>query len=299
MNYLIEQQMKRLSITQGKVIDRSISLRERVRPLYRNARKIYFSLNDLDVKLPDFLIIGNQKCGTSSLHHYLSLHPKVWTPAKKELHYYDYDYDYGLPFYKSFFKKQPKDVNNLLVGEATPEYIFHPYAAERIKETLSSNVKAIVLLRSPVERAFSAWRMGVRQKWETLGFDEAIEAEGDRVVSDLTKLASDKNYYGYNWNHHTYLLRGHYYDQIQNWLLHFEQKNLLILSSERFFTDTKTEFKKVCDFLEINEWYPDKFQNMFVGIDGDLSRKTRERLNTYFKPYNQDLYDFISDDYGW
>jgi len=301
MHTLIEKQIKHLEENDIKALSQGnmkFTFREYCRPWYRKLLKGVYTLGYSQVKLPDFFVIGCQKCGTSSLHHYLAQHPSVWSPEKKELHFFDYYYDLGLPSYKKFFKNQPRNVDNLLVGEATPEYIFHPYAAERIKQTQPA-AKAIVLLRNPVERAFSAWRMGVQQGWETLSFEDAIAAEGERVLPDLYKMASDKHYYGYEWNHHSYLLRGHYAEQIDNWLLHFKREDLLIVSAERFFTNTKVEFKKVCDFLELDEWYPDEFQNMFVGINNKLSVKTRSRLLSYYQPYNEKLYSLINDDYEW
>lgn len=299
MNFLIEKQLKVLKAQEyDKKIKRQYSLRENLRPVYRKMRKGLYGLRDSEVKLPDFLIIGCQKCGTSSLHHYLANHPSVWSPEKKELHFFDYHYDLGLPFYKQYFNNQPDNIDDLLVGEATPEYIFHPYSAERIKKTLPK-VKAIVLLRSPIERAFSAWRMGIRQGWETLSFEDAIEAEGSRIIGDMSKLNSDEHYYGFGWNHHSYLLRGHYSDQVENWLLHFKREDLLVLSAEKFFTDTKEEFKRVCDFLEIDEWYPEKFQNMFVGVNDSILETTRRKLEDYFLMHNKKLYSILGEDFGW
>jgi hypothetical protein len=300
MNNLINKQLDVLGGQKNNAnkISQNRHFRESIRPLYRGLRKSYYGLLNEEVKLPNFLIVGGQKCGTSSLHHYLANHPSVWSPEKKELHFFDYYYDYGVPFYKRFFRKQPDNIADLLVGEATPEYIFHPYSAERISEVLPE-VKAIVLLRNPIERAFSAWGMGVRQGWESLNFEDAIAAEGERIRGDLYKMSTDKNFYGYEWNHHSYLLRGHYSHQIENWLLHFKRENLLVLSAERFFSNTKEEFKKVCEFLELDEWYPEEFKNMFVGLNNELSIKTRKELETYFQPYNQELYALIEDDYAW
>jgi len=301
MNSLIERQIEHLNAYATNDIlinDDSFTLRDKLRPYYRRAFKGVYDFQNPDVKLPDFLIVGCQKCGTSSLHHYLSNHPSVWSPGKKELHFFDYYDDLGLSYYKKFFKNQPSNIGDLLVGEATPEYIFHPYAAERIKQALPK-AKAVVLLRNPIERAFSAWRMGIRQGWETLSFEDAIASEAERIIPDLNKMAISDHYYGYEWNHHSYLLRGHYAEQIDNWLLHFKREDLLIVSAERFFTNTKVEFKKVCDFLELDEWYPDEFQNMFVGVSNDLDFKTKTMLERYYLPFNKQLFEFLGEEYDW
>ena len=296
--YLIEQQLQFVGAKSDipYKVGPALSYREKIRPIHRAIRKAYYKARERDVKLPDFLVVGCQKCGTSSLHHYLANHPRVWSPEKKELHFFDYYYDLGVPFYKQFFTKQPGNINTLFVGEATPEYIFHPYAAARIKQTLPS-VKAVVLLRNPIERAFSAWSMGVRQGWETLSFEDALSKERERLAEDLHKMQFDEHHYGFEWNHHSYLLRGHYAAQIENWLLSFNAENLLVLSAERFFSQTKGEFKKVCDFLGLDEWYPQEFKNMFVGANDKINPKTRAELQSYYEPYNQKLYELIKDDY--
>lgn len=272
--------------------------RSMLRPIYRKFRSIPYLFSKQKTRDPEFLIIGCQKSGTSSLHHYLSLHPDVWCPDKKEIHFFDYDYDLGLPYYRQFFPLNEHNSRVKLVGEATPEYIFHPYSAERIKKT-NPNVKAIVLLRNPIERAFSAWRMGIRQGWETLSFEEAISVEMIRVRGDLEKMRKDPNYYGYEWNHHSYLIRGLYLDQIKHWLNFFDRGQLLVLSAEKFYSDTKQEFKKTCEFLELEEWYPREFRNMFVGISSELNPETRKLLSDYFKPHNEALFEFLGEEYDW
>lgn len=295
-DYLINKQINAPRFGPCKTpVKQTSTIKHVFRPLYRKVKSLkYLSQRNRSVHLPDFFIIGTQKSGTSSLHHYLSLHPEVLCPDKKEIHFFDYYYDYGMNFYRSFFDA----TKSQLVGEATPEYIFHPYCAQRIKKDFP-NSKAIVLLRDPVERAFSAWRMGKRQGWETLSFEDAINVESDRVLPDLMRLKENHNYYGYHWNHHSYLLRGFYSDQVENWLKYFDRDQLLILSAESFYKNTLIEYKKVCDFLGLPEWYPENFENMFVGFSSDLALSTRDALRRYYRPYNEKLFSLVGEEFDW
>ena len=113
---------------------------------------------------PDFIIIGVQKGGTTSLFNYLSQHPQISLSRVKEVHYFDVGYQFGVEWYQQFFPLE-KDRHGKLVGEASPYYIFHPLAAQRIKQDLPS-IKIIILLRNPIVRAYSNFQMQLRNKNE-------------------------------------------------------------------------------------------------------------------------------------
>ena len=141
-------------------------------------------IRDLTAKkriLPSFIIIGAQRCGTTSLYDYLSHHPQIIPSPVKELFYFDDYYTRPIEWYKSFFptkkeqEKLERDlVASVITGEASPSYFFHPYAAKRIKETLPQ-IKLILVLRDPIERAYSHYTHIKRVNREPLSFEEAIE----------------------------------------------------------------------------------------------------------------------------
>ena len=114
--------------------------------------------------LPDFLIIGYQKCGTTSLYNYLAQHTNIAPAGRKETHYFSISYWRGINWYKSYFptiftkkKKGGKTNGKFITGEASPQYIYHTYSLDRIQKTLP-NVKLILLLRNPIDRAYSAYQ---------------------------------------------------------------------------------------------------------------------------------------------
>lgn len=165
----------------------------------------FFALTNRDVSgFPDFLIIGAPKCGTTSLFQYLGQHPKIYTPPEKEPHFYSYAGE-GRPHWGT----ESVEEYTALFEEAGPAqfcfeastwYLYSHTAAEKIQE-YAPDTKCIVLLRQPVDRAYSAWSFRVQQGWETLGFSEAIEHEEERITD------------GAWWGTH-YLNTGRYYKQL-------------------------------------------------------------------------------------
>ncbi len=141
--------------------------------------------------LPDFIIIGAAKCGTTALYDYICCHPAVKPAAKKEVQFFDFNYQKGIEWYKSFFSKQfMLGKRRWITGEATPYYLRSPNAASRIRqvsEAYAWNPLFIVLFRNPTARAYSHYQMSRRQyDVEDLPFDEALAAEGRRLIEGAT-----------------------------------------------------------------------------------------------------------------
>src|SRR5580692_9445955 len=124
--------------------------------------------------LPGFLIVGAQRCGTTSMYRALSEHPEVRKAVlHKGVHYFDMNYGRGLGWYRAHF---PLARGGGVTFESSPYYLFHPLAAERIAADLPG-VKLIVLVRDPVERAYSAYTHERARGFETESFEQAIERE--------------------------------------------------------------------------------------------------------------------------
>jgi hypothetical protein len=256
---------------------------------------------------PDYLIIGAMRAGTTSLFRYLATHPNVAASRPKEVHYYDRNFDKGLLWYRMHFPtltyrwlfEQVKE-EGLLTGEASPYYLFHPHVPKRVASDVP-NAKLIVLLRNPVERAFSHYQHSVRHSGrETLSFIKALEYEEERTRADLERLMMDETAPSRHLGNLNYKGRGHYAEQIMRWLEYFDQSQLLILSSEKFFQNTHEEYLRVLEFLGLPERMPGKFKRRNVGDYADsIDAKTREYLKDYFKPFNQELYELLGVDFGW
>ena len=197
---------------------------------------------------PRFLIIGCQKCGTTSLYNYLIQHPQVIPASKKEIHYFDSNYHRGATWYKKHFPVDAPKKNPPITGEATPYYILHPHVPARVKAALP-DVKLILMLRDPVERAFSHYKHHVKFDIEPLTFEAAIEAEAERLNGEWNKMLQDENYASYNLQMYSYLARGVYVTQLERWWAHFPKEQLLLLQSEDFFANPENAYLETLDFL--------------------------------------------------
>jgi hypothetical protein len=232
--------------------------------------------------LPDFVIIGAQKGGTSFLYYLLTRHPLVEPAARKELHFFDRPerFEEGTGWYRRCFPSPGwKDGQRSITGEATPSYLFEPPVAKRMAEVVP-RARLIALLRNPIDRAYSHFQMQVKRSAESSTFEEAIEQQ-----------------------HSSYISRGIYVDQLLRWFEFFDQDQMLILKSEAFFERPVETLKVVLNFLELPEWEPEASELQEKRHQGGYGQKmdpsTRRRLEAYFEPHNQRLYEYLGVDFGW
>ncbi|MGI8784424.1 MAG: sulfotransferase domain-containing protein [Acidobacteriota bacterium] len=256
--------------------------------------------------LPDFLIIGAQKSGTSSLYAYLIQHPGVRPATKKEVHYFDARYSYrSVDWYRSFFPVSNPDLSpagsgatHQLAGEATPYYMFHPCVPRRVAATLP-DVKLLAILRNPVDRAYSHYHMAVRARRETLSFEDAIEAEAERLDGEVERLLADDRYRSRVHCFNSYLARGLYVDQLVRWATFFARERMLILTAADLRAAPAGTVRKALDFLELPHSEFDFAESYNTRQYPHLNPATRDRLSKYFEPHNRRLYDFLGVDFGW
>lgn len=250
--------------------------------------------------LPDFLILGAQKAGTTSLFDALSLHPDIVPALAKEVHFFDYNYWRGEAWYRAHYPTRMQKLRGLFraTGEGSPYYLFYPHAAWRVKD-LTPHAKLIVLLRNPVERAYSHYHHQVRFGVEPLTFEEALDQEPARLAGEYEKLVSDSAYYSFNYQNYSYLARGMYADQLARWFKYLPRDQFLILSSESFYKNTAREFERVLDFIRVPHWQPPEFRRSNEGTYNPMNPATRARLIEFFAPHNARLYELLNIDFGW
>lgn len=251
--------------------------------------------------LPDFVIIGAQKCGTTFLYELLRRHDLILPAKRKEVHFFDVHFGKGVDWYRSHFL-HPKRRNDrmTITGEASPYYLYHPLAAGRAAEVLPE-ARLLVLLRNPVDRAYSDYHDKVRAGRETLSFEEALEAEEGRIRGEREKIISEGDYHSRSLRRFSYLSRGLYVDQLIEWEKFFGRDQILVLRSEDLFKDTAGFLGRVFDYLDLPDQEleaPQKRRNV-----GDykepMNPATRERLEEYFEPHNRRLYEHLGVDFGW
>jgi hypothetical protein len=247
--------------------------------------------------LPDYIIMGGQKCGTTSLDAYLRRHPSVLEGLYKEIHFFDLHFGKGLNWYRAHFPTRRRmDAAHAITGESTPSYLFHPLVPQRMRGTLP-DVQPIAILRDPIPRAHSHWQQIVDWNEEKLSFEEAIEAEAERLPArpeTLTDLRQLDAYLRFS-----YLARGLYADQLERWFGAFPRGRILVLSFDDLKADANAVCRQVTDFLGLPEFRMDAFPKTASRPRKEMLPETRERLREYFRPHNQRLYELLGRDLGW
>jgi hypothetical protein len=260
--------------------------------------------------LPDFLIIGGMRCGTSSLYKYLAYHPAVVPPLRKEIHYLTVDYGRGEKWYRSHFPTNARKLVSglarrrpLLSFEATPDYLFHPYAAERAAR-LVPEARVIAVLRDPVARAISHYVHNVRWGKEALSIEEALQQEQERISGDIERLRADPLDSCSDYRLYSYIARGIYVDQLKVWERYYPRSRLLVVKSEDLWERSADTYREILEFLELPAWVPERFPN-FDRLWGKTKREVtipgevRGWLAERFAPHNRRLYDWLGRNLGW
>lgn len=199
------------------------------------------------MSLPNFMCIGAAKSGTTTLYDILKQHPEIFIPAFKEPHFFDIpeNYNNGIEWYeKNYFK----NINKKIIADFTPSYFFEKQAPKRIFNDLGENMKFVILLRHPVDRAYSHYLHSVRDKNEDVSFEEAIRQEDNR----LDKFIENKDYLSYLRN--SYYHQGLYGQMIERYLQYFSLDNFLFIHFENeFVIDRKKVIDKLLIFIGLEE----------------------------------------------
>ncbi len=235
---------------------------------------------------PHFLGIGTQKGGTTTLYQILKQHPDIFLPDNKEIHYFTKFYNYGDEWYINHFKEASA---GKIRGEITPYYIYHEAVPKRIYK-FKKNIKLILLLRNPVERALSQYFHSVRLGLENLTLEEALKAEKDRLENSQTLIhipgQTNKSH-----QEHSYISRSRYEIQIQRYTNLFKAKNLLILKSEDIFKNNISSLNLLSTFLGIKPFSENI--NIPIGNPG-AGESTNVSLDIKHKIINE-----LSSTYKW
>ena len=246
------------------------------------------------------------KAGTTSLYDFIIKHPTIVPASRKELHYFSCYYKYGDLWYRSNFPTKAskyhfykKTGQKLLSGEATPGYLFFPVSPVRMKKILP-NVKLIVILRNPVDRAYSHYHYTIRNRkfHEPLSFEKAIELEKQRA-REREQLINDPNFVPSYGKNAAYLARGVYVDQLKNWFQYYDKKQFLILTAEDLRKDPQRTLDQVFDFLEVSPFQVKNLQNLNVGSYKEMNKDTRNILIEYFKLHNERLSKLLQRSFDW
>jgi hypothetical protein len=274
-------------------------LRRSINDQIRRMRQLYLRVFPEHGVLPDFLIIGAARCGTTSLYNYLGEHSHIRLAARKEIGYFRTGSASGsLDRYKAHFPLAIGE-RDWITGEAYPSYIFDPESPRKVFETLP-HVRMVVLMRDPVDRAQSAYNYNRERGVEPAGtFEEALALEAERIDRAEAQMKGKPGLYAKAFHRFAYVEEGQYAEQIERWLEFFPREQFYFTSSERFFKDVKKTLREMVAFLGLED----------EGIDGrevfgkrdyqPMSDETRQQLVAHFRPHNEHLYKLLGTDYGW
>lgn len=260
--------------------------------------------------LPDFLVIGAQRCGTSSLYKYLEQHPCVLSSLRKETEYFSARWPYGEAWYRAHFPSRWRRSAEtrrrgfgVVTFEASPNYVFHPLAPARAARMVP-DAKLVVLLRDPVGRAFSHHQHEVRAGRETLPFVQALECEADRLAGEEERMVREPGYRSLAWERYSYQARGRYAEQLERWMGQFGRERFLVLRSEDLYADPPGTYRELLAFLGLPDWQPPAFRNhSYSGAAPEPAEafppSVRRRLEEAFTVPNRRLYSLLGRDLGW
>lgn len=243
-----------------------ISLPARGRGLVKQGVRAAGALTAPLRPLPDFLVIGTKRGGTTSFYFDLIEHPsmlRLFPPpipglkaeATKGVHYFDSNFARGERWYRSYMplastraRATRRHGVPAVVGEASPYYLFHPDAARRAHLTVP-DARLVVLLRDPAQRTYSHWKERRRNQAEALDFLAALDAEPGRLGGERERLLADPAYRSYPWEQQSYATQSRYAANLEPWIDRFGRERLLVLASEDYYADPVRVLGEVDDFL--------------------------------------------------
>lgn len=242
---------------------------------------------------PAFIVVGAQRSGTTTLYRLLSEHPAVVRPTvSKGTGYFEVNYRRGRRWYRGHF---PLRITARLRGgrhavtfESSGYCLFHPLSAQRMARDLP-NVKVVVMVREPVERAYSAHKHELARGFETEPFETALELEEDRTRGEVERMIADPDYESYSHRHHAYLARSRYSEQIARFVDALGADRVHIVDADAFFGDPQASFARLVDFLGLPPWQPGAVEQWNARPGSPLPDELRRRLEDYFEPYDREL----------
>lgn len=268
------------------------------RPVYLTAKRAISRWGVLTSRwrmLPDIVIVGAGRSGTTSLFRLLSDHPQVLRPTvSKGMAYFDLNYDRGPAWYRGRFPLRLTSSlrsrgRRAVTFESSGYYMFHPLAAERIAKDLP-DAKVIVMLRNPVDRAYSQHRHELRRGFETeKDFEAALALEPSRTAGEADRLRADPSYQSFDHQHHAYLGRGEYAPQIRRLFDTVGKERTYIVYADEFLRDQSGEFARLCAWLGLDEPPPSPSQVWNTEPREPMSEALREKLMAHFEPFDEEL----------
>ncbi len=276
-------------------------------PLVKAGRNAHTQVTIMTAGLrlaPSFILIGAQRCGTTSLFRALADHPQAAPPTfRKGVNYFDLNYDRGTRWYLGHFplasvaRHKAAKYGEPAAFEASGYYLYHPFALERLGGDLPT-VKLVAMLRDPVERAFSAYKHEHARGFERESFEKALALEDDRLVGEIDRMHADPGYESFEHRHHSYRHRGHYAEQLERAFEFFGRKQVHIIDSEAFFERSAEEYQGLLAFLGLRPFEPALGKHN-PRPSAPMPASTRRMLEDYYAPHDERLTKLLDRPLRW
>jgi len=272
-------------------------------PYKFSLKKFYRNLTSGSRVLPDFIIIGAGRAGTTALYTYLIQHPSIITAYTDndapvaDLHFFEYMISDKISWYKSHFPRKSK--NSFVTGEFTSTYMYHKKVPERIFN-LIPKIKLIVILRNPVDKAYSTYNQQSHFNEVTSSFEETIKAEFARIdlIKNHTEYTNNNpnfdNYVEYNIIRH-----GIYFNYLEKWFKIFPKKQIFVVDSNELENFPQQVLNKVFEFLNLSPHEIPNLAKVNVGKYSSMTESTRKSLIEFYKPHNAKLNDLLGTNFDW
>jgi hypothetical protein len=253
---------------------------------------------------PGVIVVGAQRCGTTTLYRVLSEHPDLVRPTfSKGIFFFDLNYERGERWYRGHFpiaaiarRRVPGPAP--VAFESSGYYSFHPLAAGRIGRDLPG-VRIILMVRDPVERAYSAYKHELARGFETESFERALELESERLDGEVERMIADPGYESFDHRHHAYVTRGCYAEQVERLQAAVGADHVYVMDADDFFADPVAQVAELFDWLGLTPWTPSEVQQWNARPGDGLTPELRERLRERFAPHDERLAELTGRTPSW
>jgi hypothetical protein len=278
---------------------------ESLRNVYSKAREVAGRNPGRGRLLPDFLIVGSTKCGTTSLHGWLADHPLV-ADTKKEIHFFNMNYHRGANWYRCHFPLagerdsfSAEHGSPFISGEATASYLAHYWTPRRAAK-LVPNARLIVCLRDPADRSYSQYHYFRRRGSEPLEtFEEAITSEEERLSGEEAREIANPYFHSWRVFRWGYLRTSRYAEHLERWLEVFPREQFLFLKFEDVVATPELALERIHEHLGLPAHRNGELPTLNAGSYAPMAQETRARLGEYFRPHNERLHELTGIDFGW
>lgn len=285
-----------------------MSVREASQPLWHAGQRAYRCVAAPTARLrlePGFILIGAQRCGTTSLFRALRAHPQLVRPLfHKGVNYFDLNYYRGAGWYRSHFpvaeiaRRRVARYGAPVAFEASGYYLYHPFALQRLAGDLP-RAKLVAMVRDPVERAYSGYKHEYARGFEQESFERALELEDERLAGEIERMRDDPAYESLPHRHHSYRHRGQYAEQFERAFALFPAERIHVIDSEAFFRQPAQEYRRLLEFLGLREFGLPGFDRHNARSGAPIEPRTRQMLQEHYAPHDERLAKLLDRPLFW